>query len=63
MKKSKPKKKTLVTTPSRYQLESPRIGAAGFKARCLELMGRVGEARAVYEQVGAEPALGRCAAR
>jgi hypothetical protein len=26
-------------------------------------MGRVGEARAVYEQVGAEPALGRCAAR
>jgi hypothetical protein len=26
-------------------------------------MGRVGEARAVYEQIGAEPALGRCAAR
>ena len=48
MKKSKPKKKTLVTIPSRYQLESPRIGAAGFKARCLELMDRVRETGVEY---------------
>ena len=40
----KPKKtKTQRTTLSRYQVESPRIGAAGFKARCLELMDRVRE--------------------
>jgi class 3 adenylate cyclase/tetratricopeptide (TPR) repeat protein len=40
-----------------------RLGCVFEQARCLELMGRVGEARAVYEQIGAEPALGRCAAR
>ena len=40
-----------------------RLGCVFEQARCLELMGRVGEARAVYEQVGAEPALGRCASR
>ncbi len=36
------------------------LGCGFERARCLELMGRIGEARAVYERLGAEPALGRC---
>jgi prevent-host-death family protein len=46
--KKKPKPKTRRTTSSRYQVESPRIGAAGFKARCLELMNRVRETGVEY---------------
>ncbi len=39
------------------------LGCEFERARCLELMGRVGEARAMYESLGAEPALGRCGSR
>jgi hypothetical protein len=37
-----------------------QLGCTFEHARCLELLGRVPEARAVYELLGAEPALGRC---
>jgi class 3 adenylate cyclase len=37
------------------------LGCSFERARCLELLGRASEARAVYERYGAEPALGRCA--
>jgi tetratricopeptide (TPR) repeat protein len=36
------------------------LGCTFEHARCLELMGRVPEARAAYELLGAEPALRRC---
>ena len=40
-----------------------RLGCRFEHARCLELAGHTEEARRVYELLGAEPALGRCAAR
>ena len=39
------------------------LGCEFERARCLELLGRVAEARAVYQTLGAEPALGRCSSR
>jgi hypothetical protein len=39
------------------------LGCQFERARCLELLGRTLEARAVYEELGAEPALGRCGSR
>jgi class 3 adenylate cyclase len=40
-----------------------RLGCRFEHARCLEVAGRTDAARRVYELLGAEPALGRCAAR
>jgi tetratricopeptide (TPR) repeat protein len=39
------------------------LGCRFEHARCLEMLGRVEEARRVYELLGAEPALGRCLSR
>jgi hypothetical protein len=39
------------------------LGCQFERARCLELMGQVAEARAAYQALGAEPALSRCGSR
>ena len=45
---------------ARAEASFRELGCSFEHARCLELMGRVPEARAAYELLGAEPALGRC---
>jgi tetratricopeptide (TPR) repeat protein len=48
---------------ARAEREFERLGCRFEQARCQELMGRGDEARRVYELLGAEPALHRCAPR
>jgi hypothetical protein len=48
---------------ARAEREFERLGCLFEQARCQELMGQAEEARRIYELLGAEPALGRCAPR